>query len=122
MKIRITRTCFFSDISFTTTPFTTSIVRVELEVSTRPDKVDIDAESTSTTTRPISKSGNFDNINGTIPSKATLVLPSAAVTIKLSSWYSLAKPPIKYEPPATTNANTVDITVPVLIDFSSLIA
>ena len=96
-----------------------SIVRVELEVSTRDESVDIEAESTSTTTIPSRISGNaVSSIDGTILSNASL--PFTVMSSLFTK--SLPKPPIKYEPHETTIAKSVEITVPCLIALSSLMA
>ena len=55
-------TCFFSLMSFITRSLSRSSVMVELDVSTREDRVDMDADSTSTTTIPIRISGSVDSI------------------------------------------------------------
>ena len=47
---------------------------VELEVSTRDASVDMEAESTSSTTRAMSTSGRVTSMEGTIESKASLPL------------------------------------------------
>ena len=49
---------------FTRLPLIKSRVRVELEVSTREERVDMDADSTSMTTIPISRSGSPDSMPG----------------------------------------------------------
>ena len=54
-----------------------SIVSVELEVSTSEDRVDIDAESTSTTTRPIRMSSR----DGIMASKSGLPLDRVEITV-----------------------------------------
>ena len=58
IRIRMTVTSFLSLMVFFMAGLIISMVRVELEVSTSEDRVDMDAESTRTTTRPISRSGN----------------------------------------------------------------
>ena len=50
----------FSDMSFTTLPLMRSSVSVEDDVRTSDESVDIDADNTSTMTRPISTSGNVE--------------------------------------------------------------
>ena len=64
ISTRITRSCTLSLISFTRFPLIKSSVRVELEVSTSEDRVDIDADSTSIITIPINRSGRVDSIDG----------------------------------------------------------
>lgn len=49
---------------FTRLPLIKSRVRVELEVSTREERVDMDADSTSMTTIPINRSGRPDSMAG----------------------------------------------------------
>ena len=75
-SILIQINCFFSLISFTNNGLIKSSVSVELDVSTRLDKVDMDADKTSTMTIPIRMSGRLESIVGIIVSYATL--PSAA--------------------------------------------
>ena len=53
MNMRIMKSCFFSDIFFTTWPLIRSRVRVELDERTRDAKVDIEAEKTRTITTAI---------------------------------------------------------------------
>ena len=60
--------CFLSSISFTIFPLIKSSVSVELDVSTKDDKVDMDAESTNTITIPTSISERDDSIVGIIAS------------------------------------------------------
>ena len=131
IRILIIRICFESVSSFFINGLIRSMVRVELDVSTREESVDIEAESTSTTTTPISISGSAESsIAGTIESNASLpfepfsirTLPVAAASSGSAEAYSLPKPPIKYEPPATIAAKIVEITVPLLIAVLSLIA
>ena len=56
--------CFFSLIFLKTLPLRRSRVMVELEVSTREDRVDMDAESTRTTTTPMRISGSLESMKG----------------------------------------------------------
>ena len=56
------RTSFLSSACFNTFPLRKSRVRVELEVSTREARVDMEADSTSTTTMPISTSEREDSM------------------------------------------------------------
>ena len=58
-----------------------SSVRVELDVRTSDERVDMEAENTSTTTIPIRISGSVESIVGTMLSNATLVVPSSAAMI-----------------------------------------
>ena len=90
-SIRITRICFFSSIFFTILPLMRSSVRVELEVRTRLERVDIEADSTSTMTMPISTSGRVLSIEGIIESY--IGAPFAPYSI--SAEKSLPKPPRK---------------------------
>ena len=62
------RSCLFSSISFTIFPLIKSSVNVELEVNTKDDKVDMEAESTSTMTIPTKISDKEDNMVGMIAS------------------------------------------------------
>ena len=84
IRQRITKTCFFWSISFTTWSFSRSRVRVELEVSTRELRVDMEADSTRITTTAMSRAGRPESMVGM--------------------------------------AKRVEITVPVLMDFSLLMA
>ena len=68
IKTRIIRRVFFSSSFLQTVSFNTSRVRVELEVKTSEERVDIDAERTKTTTIPIKISGRVASICGTIES------------------------------------------------------
>ena len=78
--------CFFSSILGAMTGFIKSIVSVELDVRTRDESVDIDAESTSMTTRPIRAAGSFSSRCGMIASN-----PSVATSVPVS----LPNPPRK---------------------------
>ena len=73
---RIHTNCCFSFIFFTKRGLIKSSVNVELEVSTRLDKVDMDADKTSTITIPIRMSGREDSIVGMMVSYFTV--PSTA--------------------------------------------
>ena len=84
----IQRTCFFSSISLTTVPLRKSSVRVELEASTREDRVDMEADSTRMTTTAIKRAGRPDSMVGMTESK-----PLAAMSILSEN--SLPKPPRK---------------------------
>ena len=90
-KIRMHSSCFLSSIFFTRFPLIRSSVSVELEVSTREDKVDMEADSTSTITIPIRISGRDCNIVGIMASYTTL--PSALRIASESK--SRPKPPRK---------------------------
>ena len=68
IRIRISKSCFFSLKFFAIFPLIKSSVNVELDVSTREDSVDIDAESTRITTIPISTSGRVESIAGIMAS------------------------------------------------------
>ena len=65
---RIQAICFFSLMSFTMLPLIKSSVSVEDEVSTREDNVDIEADSTMTTSTPSRMSGMFDTSAGMMES------------------------------------------------------
>ena len=65
-------TCFFSGISFFDAGRITSSVSVELEVKTSEERVDIDAESTSTMTTAIITEGSVESIEGTMVSNSGL--------------------------------------------------
>ena len=78
--------CFFSSILGAMTGFIKSIVSVELDVRTRDESVDIDAESTSMTTSPIRAAGSFSSRCGMIASN-----PSVATSVPVS----LPNPPRK---------------------------
>ena len=67
-NIRIQRSCFLSLIFLIKLSFKKSSVNVELEVSTREDKVDIEADNTSTITTPTKISGRVESISGIIAS------------------------------------------------------
>ena len=67
-RTRMTTSCFLSSISFMQVFFRTSRVRVELEVSTSEESVDMEAERTSTITTPIRMSGSVESMTGTIES------------------------------------------------------
>ena len=83
IRTRIINTCFLSSISFLK-GLIISIVIVELEVRTREESVDIEAESTSTIRTPkrISGSASFI-INGTIASYSSF--PDVAFLIVSAS-------------------------------------
>ena len=68
--------------------FRKSIVSVELDAITSDERVDMDADSTSSTTRPIRASGRYDIIVGIMASK-----PSASMFTE--SEKSLPNPPRK---------------------------
>ena len=65
----ITETCFFSVIFLSRLSRSRSSVMVELEVRTRDESVDMDAESTRMTTIPISRSGSPESMAGMMESK-----------------------------------------------------
>ena len=64
IRQRMMNTCFFSSISLIMCPLSRSRVMVELEVSTRELRVDMEADSTRITTRPISSGERFSSIAG----------------------------------------------------------
>ena len=74
-RARMTTSWVFSVISFTTVSLRKSRVRVELEVRTSEESVDMEADSTRTMTIPIRRSGRVESIWGTMESYA--ILPSA---------------------------------------------
>ena len=88
----ITNTCFFSDISFLDAGLITSSVNVELDVSTSDERVDIDADNTSTMTTAMTSAGSVDNMVGTMVSNSGF--PAAGLMVTLSA-YSLPNPPRK---------------------------
>ena len=69
-----------SDIFFTTAPSIKSSVKVELDARTRDESVDMDAESTSIITIPISTSLSEPNISGTTASYPPTGIPDAGST------------------------------------------
>ena len=76
-----------------------SMVSVELEVSTSDDRVDMDADSTRTTTRPMRISGSaVCSRDGIMASKSGLPLDKVEITVlslpsALSVQNSRSKPP-----------------------------
>ena len=88
MRHRITRTCFFWLMPFTRWSRIRSRVRVELEASTREDRVDMEAESTRMTTTAMSTSDSPESMVGMMES-----YPLAATSIW--SEKSRPKPPRK---------------------------
>ncbi len=64
IRTRMMPSCFLSSISGMTVSLRRSRVSVELEVSTREDRVDMEAESTRTMTIPIRRSGRVESIWG----------------------------------------------------------
>ena len=64
----MTRISFLSSIRLHRFSFKKSSVSVELEVSTRDDKVDMDAESTRITTMAMSTSGSPESMVGMMES------------------------------------------------------
>ena len=78
-NMRMQSTCFFSVIFLANKGLIKSRVNVELDVSTRLERVDMDAESTRTITIPIRISGSDESIVGMIISYLTV--PSAAASI-----------------------------------------
>ena len=68
ISTRIMRTCVFSLISFMKFLLMKSSVSVELDAITSEESVDMDADNTSRTTRPISASESPDSIVGIIES------------------------------------------------------
>lgn len=82
------RSCFFSPISFIICPFKKSMVKVELEAMTREDRVDMEADNTRMTTRPINAGERLEIIAGMMAS-----YPSEAISTL--SEYKRPKPPRK---------------------------
>lgn len=68
MSTRMMSTWVFSFISFTKLSFKKSRVRVELEASTREDRVDMEADSTRITTMAMSTSGSPESMVGMMES------------------------------------------------------
>ena len=65
---RIQTSCFFSDMFLMMLPLMKSMVRVDDDVSTSDESVDMEADRTSTMTRPMSTSGKVDSIVGMMES------------------------------------------------------
>ena len=76
---RIQRSWLFSLMFLMTLPLSRSSVNVDEEVRTRELKVLIDAESTSTMTRPTRMSGNPESIVGTIESYTGALFAEKAI-------------------------------------------
>ena len=92
MKILMIFTRSSSLMSFLLMGLITSSVKVELDVSTSDESVDMDAESTSTITTAMTSDGRVASIAGTMESNSG-VTPFDWYWI--SSAYSLPKPPRK---------------------------
>ena len=92
ISIRIVNTFFFSDIPFAMVPSIISKVSTELEVNTKDDKVDIDADNTSITTTAIKRSGRSDSIDGMIES---YIGAPVNESYSITSPNNLPKPPKK---------------------------
>ena len=86
--------CRFSSIFFTTWPLSRSRVTVEEEVSTREDRVDMEAESTRMMTMAMRMSGRLESMAGITASKPPTGLPVAGFT-PTTSENSRPKPPRK---------------------------
>ena len=80
-------------MSFMKLPFRKSMVMVELEASTRLDRVDIDAESTRITTMAMRMSGRPESIVGITASYPPTGMPLAATSMRSEN--SRPKPPRK---------------------------
>ena len=93
MRIRMIRSCFFSSIFLMTRPLSRSSVMVEEEVSTREDRVDIEAESTRMMTTAIRKGDRLFSMVGMTLSKPPTGLPPFAAPS--SSAKRRPKPPRK---------------------------
>ena len=87
-RARIHFTCCFSSISFIILPLIKSSVKVELDASTREERVDMEAESTRITTTAIRMVGRPESMVGTTES-----YPLAAMSIR--SLNRRPKPPRK---------------------------
>ena len=72
INARIMKTWVFSVMFLMKLSLRKSKVSVELEAMTRDDSVDMDADSTSNTTRPIRTSGRPDNMAGMMASKPSV--------------------------------------------------
>ena len=100
MKILINNTCFFSSILFFIAGLIKSSVKVELEVNTSEESVDIEADNTNTTIKPIKNSGSaVSSIAGMIASYSSLPLMTLIKTFPVSAESvvanNLPKPPKK---------------------------
>ena len=73
MRALIQRTCFLSFISLTMVPLMKSMVRVELDVITREERVDMEAERTRMTTSPMSMGLKLESIAGMMASKPSVL-------------------------------------------------
>ena len=93
ISTRRVSSCFFSSIFFTTWPFSRSSVTVEEEVSTREDRVDMEAESTRTITIAIRTGDSVCSMVGMTLSNPPAGLPPPAAPS--SSENSRPKPPRK---------------------------
>ena len=71
---RMRKTVFRSLISLTRLSLSRSMVRVEEEAMTREDRVDMEAERTSTTVRAMRISGRLESMEGITESNSTLPL------------------------------------------------
>ena len=67
-RIRMISSCFFSCRSLITVPLIKSRVSVELDASTRDDRVDMDADNTSTTTTAMRKGERSESMVGMMES------------------------------------------------------
>ena len=83
------------------------------DTSTSDDSVDIDAANTSMSIRPIST-----------PGSAAFITIGITLSMLSGASFKNNRPnvPTKYAAPPTSNANTVEISVPRLIAFLSFIA
>ena len=111
-------------MSFTTLPLIRSSVSVDDDVSTSDDSVDIDADSTMTTSTPSRMSGMFDTSAGMMESY-TMAPVAGLYSMNVAAAPVSArrpKPPRKYEPPAMMNANTVEMMAPCLMAGPLLMA
>ena len=121
---RIHVTCFFSDMSFTRLSLIRSSVSVDDDVSTSELSVDIEADSTMTTSTPSRMSGMFDTSAGMIESY-TMAPVTGLYSMNCAAAPVSArrpKPPRKYDPPAMTSANTVEMMAPCFTAGPLLIA
>ena len=93
IRQRMMNTCFFSSISLIMCPLSRSSVMVELEVSTRELRVDMEADSTRITTTASRISGRPESMAGITASKPPTGVPFSVTPT--TSVNSRPKPPRK---------------------------
>ena len=93
IRARMIVSCFFSSICLTIRPLSRSRVMVEEEVSTREDRVGMEAESTRMMTTAIRKGERLDSMVGMMLSYPSAGTPAALTGIWLEK--SRPKPPRK---------------------------